>query len=409
MNNKIIFTPESREYLLRSETVREKSLKIYDRALNGHTHFNVHLDKLEETAEFVVSVIKKNYPTLKIPIHSRLGHFNAKRDRIAEMIEQFKGETKDQKEVARRFFDLVVVSVLLDAGAGPEWRYVEDETGLILGRSEGLAVASFHMFMQGDFSKDCGSHVTAQGLLDFSEQELREGMQITLGNPLIGINGRLNLLHSLGKTILEKEEFEKGRPGGLIDYIEKKFGAQINASDLLHLVLKTLGPIWPGRVNLGGMNMGDTWIYGPWTTGNVVSTEALIPFHKLSQWLSYSLVAPLQMAGIEVLNLDQMTGLPEYRNGGLFLDSGLLTLKDPTWAEGVYGPHDELIIEWRALTVSLLDKIAVEIRSQLGLSAKNFPLAKVLEGGTWWAGREFAFKLRQGRPPFQINSDGTVF
>ncbi|MGE0634502.1 MAG: DUF1688 family protein, partial [Pseudobdellovibrionaceae bacterium] len=40
----------------------------------------------------------------------------------------------------------------------------------------------------------------------------------------------------------------------------------------------------------------------------------------------------------------------------------------------------------------------------------EFPLAKVLEGGTWWAGRFLAAEKRQGGPPpIQIKSDGTVF
>lgn len=409
MSKNISFTPEKRDALLRPEMVRQRCLKIFESADRGHTHFNLHLDKLEDTATFVVEVIKKNYPTLKIPIHSRMGHFNVKRDRISEILELFKNETKDQKEIARRFFDLVVVSVLLDAGAGAEWKYVEEETGFILSRSEGLAVAGLHMFLQGDFSHNKSPEATAQGLKSFSDQKLTEGMQVSNTNPLVGLEGRSVLLKTLGATLEKVPEFIGDRPGGLIDYIESHFGKQINGSDLLHLVLKCFGPIWPSRLSLGGINMGDTWVYPPWVSGEKIDTEALIPFHKLSQWLTYSLVSPLLMAGIEVVDLDLLTGLPEYRNGGLFLDSGVISLKDPNWVNGSFVPSDILIIEWRALTVTLLDKIAVEIRNQLGLSPKNFSLGKVLEGGTWSAGREYAAKLRGGRPPFTIISDGTVF
>ncbi len=409
MSNEIFFTPETRNALLYPEMVRTRCLKIFDLADRGHTHFNLHLDKLEDAASFVVSVIKKNYPTLKIPIHSRLGHFNIKRDRVAELLDMFKNETKDPKEVARKFFDLIVVSVLLDAGSGVEWKYVEEDTGLILRRSEGLAVAGLYMFLQGDFSHDGSSSATFLGLKNFSAQKLTEGMQVSQANPLVGTEGRAALLRSLGSTIEKRSEFINQRPGGLIDYIEANFGKIISGSDLLNLILKTLGPIWPLRLNLGGINMGDTWIYSPWVSGEKIDTECLIPFHKLSQWLTYSLVAPLSMAGIEVSHLDSLTGLPEYRNGGLFLDSGVISLKDPNWANGTYTPSDLLIIEWRALTVSLLDKIAVEVQNQLGLSPQNFSLGKVLEGGTWSAGRELAAKYRDGRPPFVINSDGTVF
>ena len=56
----------------------------------------------------------------------------------------------------------------------------------------------------------------------------------------------------------------------------------------------------------------------------------LVPLHKLSQWLAYSLIEPLQWAGIEVTDIDGLTGLAEYRNGGLFIDTGVLTLRDPS-------------------------------------------------------------------------------
>ena len=39
------------------------------------------------------------------------------------------------------------------------------------------------------------------------------------------------------------------------------------------------------------------------------------------------------------------------------------------------------------LTVALLDRIAEPIRARLGFAAEDFPLAKVLEGGTWATGR----------------------
>ena len=112
-------------------------------------------------------------------------------------------------------------------------------------------------------------------------------------------------------------------------------------------------------------------------------TNSLVPFHKLSQWLAYSLIEPLEWAGYTVTDLDDLTGLPEYRNGGLFLDSGVITLKDPVEAESAQAVDSTLVVEWRALTVALLDLIAEPIREKLGLDAKRFPLAKVLEGGTW--------------------------
>ena len=75
-----------------------------------------------------------------------------------------------------------------------------------------------------------------------------------------------------------------------------------------------------------------------------------------------------------------------------------------------HSPGEEVIVEWRALTVALLDRIAEKVRDKLGKSPAQLPLANILEGGTWAAGRVVASRLRpDGSPPIQITSDGTVF
>jgi hypothetical protein len=183
---------------------------------------------------------------------------------------------------------------------------------------------------------------------------------------------------------------------------------QLPASTVLGAVLEGLGSIWPGRLAIAGVNLGDVWIH-PALKGENPSDQ-YVPFHKLSGWLTYSLLEPLQELGVEITGLDEMTGLPEYRNGGLCLDLGLLEVKDAAILQERHLPGSEVIVEWRALTVSLLDRIAVAIRQQLNLSAAELPLVKVLQGGTWTAGRRIAAELREGGiPPIQIESDGTVF
>ena len=134
-----------------------------------------------------------------------------------------------------------------------------------------------------------------------------------------------------------------------------------------------------------------------------------MPFHKLSQWLTYSLLEPFEWSGVKVHKLDELTALPEYRNGGLLIDSGLLRLRDESAAHQIWQPGDEIVVEWRAMTVALMDELARAVRQQLGMSEAHLPLARVLEGGTWAAGRELAQRLRGGLPPLQVVSDGTVF
>jgi hypothetical protein len=106
-----------------------------------------------------------------------------------------------------------------------------------------------------------------------------------------------------------------------------------------------------------------------------------------------------------------LTGLPEYRNGGLFVDLGVLVPKHDDVRAKDHLPGDEIIVEWRALTVALLDRVAQGVRERLGKSPVELPLANILEGGTWAAGRAVAARLRPdgGGPPIRIRSDGTVF
>jgi hypothetical protein len=150
-----------------------------------------------------------------------------------------------------------------------------------------------------------------------------------------------------------------------------------------------------------GRDLGDTWRH---------SVLGAVPFHKLSQWLTYSLCEALERSAVQVDGLDALTGLAEYRNGGLFVDLAVIVPKHESTFERVHEVGSDLVIEWRALTVALLDLTAAELRSRWHKTAQQLPLAKVLEGGTWAAGRRLAFERRKdGSPPLRVDSDGTVF
>jgi hypothetical protein len=225
-------------------------------------------------------------------------------------------------------------------------------------------------------------------------------------NPLVGVEGRVRLLNNLGEALSNREIFRDGRPGNIVDCLIARCGKEIPATEILRAVLEGLGPIWPGRLVSGGVNLGDVWRH----EGLGEAPGSLVAFHKLSQWMTYSLIEPMLEAGLRVTGVEKLTGLAEYRNGGLMLDAGLISLRDPAAAGQAWEPGSELIVEWRALTIYLLDIIGGEVQKTLGLSPAELPLAKVLEGGTWWAGRFLAQEKRaNGNPPLQIKSDGTVF
>jgi hypothetical protein len=183
---------------------------------------------------------------------------------------------------------------------------------------------------------------------------------------------------------------------------------------VLRALLDTFSSIWLTGSVLHGVPLGDVWPHR-WAggedpmAGRHGTTAGWVPFHKLSQWLAYSLLEPFEWAGIDVSGLDALTGLPEYRNGGLLIDGGVIVPRDAAALSRRWKVSDEFIIEWRALTVTLIDELAPLVRTRLARSAEQMPLACVLEGGTWAAGRAFANELRDGRPPLAIDSDGTVF
>jgi hypothetical protein len=393
-------------YLLSAKAIRERTNRLYELTKEGKTNFELHEEKLPEVAEFVLEVIRDNYPTLEIPFHSRWGHFQVGGiDRNSKLNEKLKD--LDPIERARTKLDLVITSVLLDAGAGPTWSF--DEDGTKFNRSEGLGVASWHMFMNSDFSSDDSLKADATTLQNIKASDIEKAFQVSGDNPLVGVDGRASLLCSLGKCVASKPEvFKDGRPGNIIDHMIATKGMKFEAEDLLKAVLYNFGDIWPSRINVDGINLGDVWNHP--LLGEKDDLDSLVPFHKLSQWLTYSLVEPIEEAGVEVHSASKMTGLAEYRNGGLLIDTGLITLRDGAMMDKAHKPDSEIIIEWRALTVVMLDKIADIVRDTLNFDSEQFPLAKVLEGGTWWAGRRIAKSKREdSSPPLKLDSDGTVF
>jgi hypothetical protein len=401
-------SPEAFRALLKPAAVRERARQMLELGLAGRLlHFSVRPERLEACADYVLDTIRANYPRLDIPFHARWRHFVMAGDDRWKRLDASAGFPNPAAR-GRAAYDLAVVSVLLDAGAGPDWRYRDGVTGREIGRSEGLALASLDMFAAGLFSSDPADPLQADttGLKRLDAAALAQGFQAGPDNPLLALEGRAALLNRLGE---ELERQGLSRPGTLFDRFAGEAGTgTLRAAYMLGEVLATFGGIWPSRLTLAGVALGDTWRHPLIAPGE--ATEGLVPFHKLSQWLTYSLIEPLQWAGIAVLGIDDLTGLPEYRNGGLFLDLGVIALKDEADRMKAHEVSSPLVVEWRALTVALLDEVAALIRTRLRRSREELPLAKVLEGGTWAAGRRIAREKRvDGGPPLAIVSDGTVF
>jgi Protein of unknown function (DUF1688) len=391
-------------YLLSAAAVRERCARVLEAAERGATpHFRVVAERLGEAARLVADVTRRRYPDLDVPYHSRWRHFSAGGVERAAFV----APGADTAETARARIDLAIVSVLLDAGAGPDWRYREAESGQNFARSEGLAVASLRVMQRGLFSSDPENpwRADAAALMAVTPARLGEALQHEPHNPLAGLEGRAGLMRALGKAAAAQPGLfgAEGRLGRLYDHwLPHRAG--LAAPLLLRDLLRAFGAIWPGRLAVDGVPLGDCWRH------RAVPGDGLVPLHKLSQWLAYSLIEPLVAGGFAITEIDGLTGLGEYRNGGLLIDGGVLVPRDPGLARQRLDPAGEPVVEWRALTVALLDRLAPLVREKLGVDAASFPLASMLEGGSWAAGRELAFaKRRDGSPPLSIDTDGTLF
>jgi len=380
------------DWLLWPNTIREQSNRIFSSIEHGKTHFLIDEKQWDYTVDVVWEEIKKNYPSFDIPFHSRWRHFDIGKQRLNKIKEQ----STDS------LLDLCFISVLLDAGAGSQWRYTYKDEDMSYGRSEGLALASLEMFEKGTFGLPY--KVLGEGLRSLDLNELSTGLQISTDNPIEGLEGRLNLLKALGEVLINSTTFKDNRPSGILNSLDSY---EISGPEFLNKILIELKDIWPQGDQVDGQGYGDVWHYPPF--GSRDDLTSYIPFHKLAQWLTYSIFELLINNNYKINNISKLTGLAEYRNGGLFIDTGYLRPRPGVDLNSKKKANDEIIIEWRAITLVLLDKIHNSIRERLGKTEESFPLVRTLEGGTWKAGRELAFKLREGIPPIDIIRDGTIF
>ncbi|KAJ4480224.1 hypothetical protein J3R30DRAFT_3876069 [Lentinula aciculospora] len=420
-------------YLRTLPSIRERCGRVFELAKAGKLdYFDFHQDKEEELVDFCLGIIQRDFGTdySRIPPHGRWRHFDLGRNRVEPLISKWDLElgTESKREASKRLIDLFVVSVLLDAGAGKDWVYHEKSTGEKYSRSEGLAICSLHMFKDGLFSSlpEQRCRVDAVALSKITVESIAEHMQVSESNPLIGLDGRTSLLRNLSNALSASPELfgEDGRPGNMLDFLERESKIQghttlVPLSALWHVLIDGLNSIWPAsRTKLGGVSLGDVWPCKALKSTSMSEGDDLVPFHKLTQWLTYSLVEAItHTMKWTFVGMEDMTGLPEYRNGGLLLDIGVISLKphslpiDEKSGLPKAAPSDPAVVEWRALTVIMLDRIAHSIRAKLQLTPDQLNLAQVLESATWKGGRQIA-KIKRpetGGPPLELESDGTVF
>ncbi|KAF8332420.1 DUF1688-domain-containing protein [Cantharellus anzutake] len=407
MNISLVIPPEQKAaYLQTLPAIRERCSRVHGKALQGKLHcFEYFPEKEDQVVDFCIDIIKRdfgeNFDT--IPPHGRWRHLDAGRERVRPLLTQWKETVVPVLEQTKRLVDLILVSVLLDAGAGNVWTYTEKSSGKKFARSEGLAVASFDAFVEGHFSGDREQpfRVDAAGLSRITVEKTTSVFQVdTNSNLMAGLEGRTSLLVNLAGALKRNTEYfgPDARPEILlVSYFLQKesqiFSPNqrgIHVASLFHALIYGLRPIWPVRNTLAGVALGDVWHCAVLNESTEKDADDYVPFHKLTQWLTYSLVEPIEkVLGWTVEGLEDMTGLPEYRNGGLLVDFEVLKLKKDSLANFYPDPSSNIPQTW----------------------ATNLSLPQILESATWKGGREIAKQKRPstGGPPIDIESDGTVF
>ncbi|MGE0314903.1 MAG: DUF1688 family protein [Lautropia sp.] len=411
------------ERLRSTRTIRERCERILGRVAAGDSRwFRLDADAMAVAIDRVARLSIERFPDLRLPYHSRWRHFEAIGvDRHTPLRRRMLARAGgDAARVARATLDLAVISVLLDAGAGERWRFTDPSSSASIGRSEGLALASLHAFDAGLFSSDphWPWQVDAAALERVDAPRLAAAFQVSTVNPLVGLEGRAGLVAALAGALRARPDCfgDPARPGAIFDVLASGGCTRIDARAILAVVLEGFSPIWPTGQRIGAHPLGDCWPH-PFATppGDARVDAGRVPFHKLSQWMTYSLLEPFEWAGIGVDGIDALTGLPEYRNGGLLIDTGVLVPSADVLARQPLPVDDEAVVEWRACTVALLDRLAEGVRAEIGArtglrgQAAALPLAAILEGGTWAAGRAIAQERRGGAPPLAVRIDGTVF
>ncbi|KAI9471922.1 MAG: hypothetical protein EXX96DRAFT_582219 [Benjaminiella poitrasii] len=429
------------DFLLCLSSVRERCFKVQEAATrNRLKHFDIDQSKLEEMVQFVVSIIKRDYDTpSEIPLYGRWRHFDiGGRPRLNNLIQTWASLGQDALEQTRKLVDLLVIACLMDIKPCQTWTYTEQSTGRKFKRKDGIAIALLDLFVSGMFSSDPAHphRVDSEALMDLSLDALCKGLQFNDNNSFIGIEERHEALNHLGLALKKRTDYFGNnikRPGNLLDYllghpttIKTKKGPLISI-ETLWPVVQEMGELWSAEENIGGTaGLGDVW-----PCAAIHDENNLVSFHKLSQWIVYSIIEPMEkLLGATIEGTDLLTPLPDYCNGGFLIDTGFLTLKPADYERGIKNYHansllpyqpkvevapmfdmsDPVVTEWRALTVAYLDLITDRVRQAFRLSKKFLSLSQLIQGGTWSAGRELAEISRPNthEPPIVIKTDKRV-
>jgi len=374
--------------LFEPDEIRRKARMMLDLAAEGRfAHVGVDLDKLDLAVTMVLETTKENYPEFQIPPYGIWRSFEAGGiDRWQAMASARSFETAEEMLAAAA--DLAILGISMTTLHPSAWRYEDRMTETVAAQTQASALAAFHMFASGSFSSEMTDpyRADADALVRMDLKELAAGLQWDDRDHTDYLQVMQRHLKRLGESLaLRPDLFGEGeatRPGLLAVRLAKESDGAIDAGLVLDRLLEALAPVWEGGATAGDIWLGDSFTHSALPGSDV---HAIVPFHLAAQQMVYSLVEPFAWAGFEVAGLEKLTAPADLAHAALFVHSGVLTLHDDSSGLSPEAIRDRMV-EIRAVTIALTDKLAERLASGLGLSLEQVPFTCILEGGTSRAG-----------------------
>ena len=378
----------------------------------------IDLDRLDGAVDLVLETTRKAYPTSTCR-SIRAGGTSSSTATTAGRASPTQHRWPDRAARARAEFDLAIVSVLLDAGAGPTWRYRDaaDRRGdRPLGRAwRWRASRCSRPALSRPMPRD-PLRADADVLANLAVADLARGFQVarrqSAGRPRgprrsaapprqAGRREAGCLRHAT--TAAARRPVRSARGAG-------RRAAASRARRSCRELLQQLGPIWPSRLTLGGIPLGDCWRHPALTTRR----RDQRPGAAAQALAMAGLFADRAAADAPASTSPTSTASPASPNIAMAACSSIPACwrsATPTMPQREHDVASPLVVEWRALTVALLDRSPTAVRQRLGLDARvaaaGEDAAKAAPGPR--AARIARERRADGSPPLKVISDGTVF
>ncbi|POF34427.1 DUF1688 family protein [Roseibium marinum] len=355
-------------------------------------HVRVDLAKLGDALVTVLETTRENYPDFQIPPYGIWRDFEAGGiDRWGAMASARNFETAEDMLAAAA--DLAVLGTFMKTRHPQGWTFEDRMTGTSATGRQASALAAFHMFAAGSFSAEMTDpyRVDAETLIRLDAEELAFGLQWELADDAGLLEDMQRHLKRLGEALaLRPDLFSEGdaiRPGSLATRLAKDGGGAVSAGTLLDHLLEALAPVWEGGAQEGEISLGDSFGHSALPAALPEEESVIVvPFHLAAQEMVYALVEPFAWAGLEVAGLEDLTAPADEIHAALFVHTGAMAVRTAA-DELTFQEERDRMIELRAVSSALTDRLAELLRRELEVPADQLPLTCILEGGTHRAGR----------------------